>query len=302
MILPPRSSSPRRGFTLIELLIVMGVIGVLSVLTLVSITAITADARLSSATNTVTAALANARALAMKNNAIVLIVFRPQLVGTREQVVEIFTARWTGESYWNPNPNVGVIDRFVEVPGADRRRLPVGIKVAAPAYESALFSGTGNTDDSWVTQVHLPEIDAGNPVGAPSERPGALIGVMYGPDGTVITQNSQSDSHLSWVDFDPLLDSAQRPNIWFHGLPHDPENISSTDSLLFFEQLLEADEPFVAFAPFIAVYNDKAARERRATDWTDQADYVTELTGPSGFITQFADRIHFNRYTGVVMK
>ena len=89
MIQPTRPSSPRRGFTLIELLIVMGVIGVLSVLTLVSVTAITADARLSSATNTVTAALANARALAIKNNAIVLIVFRPQLVGTREQVVEI---------------------------------------------------------------------------------------------------------------------------------------------------------------------------------------------------------------------
>ena len=282
------------GFTLVELLIVMGVIGVLSVLTLVSITAISADARLSSATNTVTAALANARALAMKNNAIVLIVFRPQLVGTREQVVEIFTARWMGESY--VNGNVGVIDRFVEVPGADRRRLPIGIKVAAPAYEDALSSVPGDTDNLWVTQVHLPAIDAGSPLGAPSEVPGAMIGVMYGPDGTVITQNSQSDSNRTWVDFDPR----GMPPIRFRDIDYDPYNTSINH--LFFEQLLEADEPFVAFAPFIAVYNDKAARERRATDWTDQANYVAELTGPTGFITQFADRIHFNRYTGVVMK
>ena len=72
---------PSRGFTLVELLMVMGVIGVLSTLTLVSIRAIARDVRLSSATNTVMAALDNARALAMKRNKPVLVAFYPQRRG-----------------------------------------------------------------------------------------------------------------------------------------------------------------------------------------------------------------------------
>ena len=86
---------PSRGFTLVELLVVMGVIGVLSTLTLVSFRAITRDARLSSATNTVTAALDNARALAMKRNQPVLVAFYPRVEGKQSRV-DIITAVWAG--------------------------------------------------------------------------------------------------------------------------------------------------------------------------------------------------------------
>jgi len=179
-----------RSFTLIELLVVMGVIGVLAVLTLMSMSAIANDARLASAKNTVKAALDTARAQAMKNNTVVLLVFRPRLVGTNEQEVDIYLAKWTGESYLNQN-GVDVVDRFVPIPAIAVRAISTGIKVAAPKY--------GSDDDFlWITQAHLPAIDQNTGNG---EWAGKMIGIMYGPDGTTITRNSQSDSNQVFVDF-----------------------------------------------------------------------------------------------------
>ncbi len=296
MILPPRPSPPRRGFTLVELLIVMGVIGVLAVLTLVSVKAITADARLSSATNTVTAALANARATAMKKNQIVVIVFRPQFVGTREQAVEIVTAEWTGQSLLDASGNV--IDRFVESSDAERRRLAVGIKVAGPLYESAVLGF--ERDESWVTQSHLPAIDQDSWLGAPNEVPGGIIGVMYAPDGTTISQNPRGDSTAVFVDFND--DGGQR----LANIDYDYLTPLSTPSLTF-DQFLADDEPIVIVVPYLSVFDDNDARESRSNDWTTPAGYEADLTGDGspanpGYITLNADRLHFNRYTGVVMK
>ena len=279
----------RCAFTLVELLVVMGVIAVLATVTLVSVRAITDSARLSSATNTVMAALDNARALAMKKNTIVLVVFRARFEGNNKQIVEVVTAKWTGESYLNGSL---VIDRFVPIPDVPIRGLSTGVKVAAPLYGL-------NQDDMWVTQVHLPAIDPQTPLGPPSERPGAMIGVMYGPDGTSLTRNSQSDSNQFYVDFNN--DTFQRQHTSESNY-FDYDFITLFPPSDYFDQRFEGDEPFVASAPFVAVFDDDSAREIRATDWTNQADYEQELTGPLGYITQFADRIHFNRYTGVAMK
>ena len=55
--------------------------------------------------------------------------------------------------------------------------------------------------------------------------------------------------------------------------------------------------------PFVAVYDDEEPREMfGADDWGDFETYRAELTGPEGYINLRADRIHFNRYTGVAMK
>ncbi len=274
----------RCAFTLVELLVVMGVIAVLASLTLVSVRAITDNARLSSATNTVMAALDNARALAMKKNTIVLVVFRPRFEGNNKQVVEVVTAKWSGESYLNGSI---VIDRFVPIPDVPIRGLSTGIKVAAPSYGL-------NQDDMWVTQTHLPAIDQQAGTG---EWPGGMVGVMYGPDGTTLSRNSQSDSNRTWVDF--LFDATIGARVRADLQDIDPSNPVIAD---FFEQKYADDETFITIAPFVAVFDDESAREVRATDWTSQADYEQELTGPLGHITQFADRIHFNRYTGVAMK
>ena len=267
-----RTSGGGGGFTLIELLVAMGVIAVLAVLTLMSMRGIANDARMASATNTVKAALDNARALAMKNNTIVLIVFRPRLEGVhkQKQEVDIYTAKWSGESILDLN-GANVVDRFVPIPAIAVRTIPAGIKIAAPFYGD-------NEDDVWITQSHLPAIDS--QAGAGEVR-GKLIAVMYGPDGTTITRNSQSDSNQIFVDFNN--NGNQEVNSF------DPD-----------DQIFENDEPFVAMAPFLAVFDDDEARELYDTLlWVDPITRDEDLTE---YITQFADRIHFNRYTGVVMK
>ena len=64
-----------RSFTLVELLTAMGVMLVLAAITLVAVKSISRSTRVSSGINTVTAALSNARALAMKNGRPVLVAF-----------------------------------------------------------------------------------------------------------------------------------------------------------------------------------------------------------------------------------
>ncbi len=286
-----RTSGGGGGFTLIELLVAMGVIAVLAVLTLMSMRGIANDARLASATNSVKAALDNARAMAMKNNTIVLVVFRPRLEGVhkQKQEVDIITAKWTGESAALDTDNDGsldfVVDRFVPIPAIVVRTIPAGIKIAAPKY------GGDDEDDLWITQTHLPAIDQ---VTGSGEAPGKMIAIMYGPDGTTITRNSQSDSNRMFVDFNN--DGLQRDDAAFW----DYSNNSNYPGTTYFDQMFEDDEPFLAMAPFLAVFDDDEAREIfDATAWGSE---VTRLEDLTEYITQFAKRIHFNRYTGVVMK
>ncbi len=285
------------AFTLTELLIVMGVIAALSVLTLVSVRAIARDARMASATNTVVASLDNARALAMKNNNIVLVVFRARLDGDDGVVVDIVPCEWTGESYGNDSVSpVQVIDRFMPSSDAPVRTLPRGIKVAAPSY------ATGD-DEMWATQSHLPAT-----VNA-QEVAGVIFGVMYGPDGTTISSNAQSDSDLSWVDFNfnPTVVGPFVMNMEVNTLPGFVDLTDPT----FYEQNFADDEPFVLMAPFLAVYDDDEARALKTGDWgpADPLAYQRDLVGDPaepeeypGYISENATRIHFNRYTGVVMK
>jgi prepilin-type N-terminal cleavage/methylation domain-containing protein len=297
-LLHPGCRPPRRAFTLAELLVAVGIIAILVTLTTIAVRGIAKDARLSSAENAVIAALDNARALAMKENSLAMVVFRPRLQGDDEMFVEAVAMQWNGETYVNPSGSgFPIIDRFVPVEGIAPRRLPVGIKVAAPLY--------GTDDDGiWTTQSHLPAIDPSSPVGAPNEVPGAMIAVTFAPDGTVVTRNSQTDSHRFWPDFEN--DPGAIPTLTWRGDSgsYAPGffDFASVNLGLHFEHYTEDDESFVTAAPFLVVYDDDEARDLRTTDWTNFNDYVAELTGPNGHISRFADRIHFNRYTGVAMK
>ena len=150
------------------------------------------------------------------------------------------------------------------------------------------------------------------------EIAGQLIGVMYAPDGTTITRNSQTDSNRTFVDFnnngcqdfgDDVDDTCDEDDIDYDG-PIPPDPISETDyTQAFFDQRFEGEETYVTVVPFLSVYDDDAAREMfGADDWDVFDTYLEELTNndsanpPLGYIALFADRIHFNRYTGVAMK
>jgi prepilin-type N-terminal cleavage/methylation domain-containing protein len=281
-----------RGFTLAELLVVMGVIGVLSTLTLVSIRAIARDARLSSATNAVMAALDNARALAMKRNQPVLVAFYPH-VENRQSRVDIITAAWTGDSFvadvGTPgNVTSQVFDRFRPIAAVPIRSLPARIKVAGPAYADDL-------DYEWLVMTELAR---------PAEAMGQLVGVMYAPDGSTILVNSANDSDFYWID---LNDSgALEMDLSGDGVvdPSDPLDqvfaSQPVDPLLFFELGNARDEVAINIVPFVAIFDDGDARERFGDDdWNVDLTRDGELTQ---YIVQYADRIHFNRYTGVAMR
>ncbi len=278
-----------RSFTLTELLVAMAVITVLSVLTLISVRAVAKDARLASATNTVMASLDNARALAMKRNSPVLVAFYPRLEGRTESRIDILTAAWTGDSIpaMLGSPQVSLLDRFEVIADVPVRSLPSGIKIAGPRY----FDGS---DAQWIVMTELTR-----PTGV--EAPGQVVGVMYGPDGTVLTGNPSNDSDYYWVDLDrdgklemfnpddgsPTLELlAQVP----------PASVS--DEFIYLKH--PRDEVAIALVPFLAVFDDEQSREiYDANTWFDEATRTAEL---SAYITQRASRIHFNRYTGVAMK
>ena len=253
------SSSTRRslgGFTLVELLIVIGVIATLSTLTLVSVRAIARDARLSSATNTLMAALDNARALAMKRNTPVLVAFYPQLEDNRSRVV-VITAAATGDSTGvdivpsTPADPSGwrVLDRFRILPDVPIRLLPDGIKIAGPDYAA-------NADGDWLVMTDLSR--------QPGEGPGPIVGVMYGPDGTTLLSNSATDSDFAWVDRndDRALDR-DGANLLLGG-PIDWLELSLP--------VTAADEVVVNLVPFLAVFDDDDARRTYdPTLWSDPA-------------------------------
>ncbi|NNF44221.1 MAG: prepilin-type N-terminal cleavage/methylation domain-containing protein [Phycisphaerales bacterium] len=282
-------SIPRSGFTLAELLVAMAIIAIIAAVTVIAVGQIAKDARLSSGTNAVTAALDNARALAIKRNGIVMVAFRPREDGV-EQFVEVVTARFTGEAYpVNVGGNRSVVDRFEVIPDVPARALPVGIKVATPAFDN-------NDDETWVTQTHLPKIDEATGLG---EAPGLMLAVMFGPDGATLSRNPRTDSNRAFIDFD--RDRAQTMS---DVGPYFYPDFISVPIGIFYDrlpfQVSSADEPFVQIAPYLAIYDDEVAREISGDDdWTVEATRTTELTR---FITERADRLHFNRYTGVAMR
>ena len=172
------------------------------------------------------------------------------------------------------------------MPDVATRSLPPGVKVAAPFYAIS-SSSNPEADFRWVTQ---PELRFTNPAATPHEiSQGRLIGVVYGPDGTVVTGLASSSGIYgqSYVDFDgdelqQIGATTEFPEFFIYDEPEDEVNLTH--------------------APFLAVYDDDEVREIKSLDWSIEPNYIGELTGSDGYITKHADRIHFNRYTGVVMK
>lgn len=297
---PGALSQRERGFTLIELLVTMGIVAIIATITIVGLRAVTEGSKIASARNTITATLDNARGLAMEENTIVMVAFRAKLIGDDKQVVEAVTARFAGDTYVN---NAGVlVDRFVPIPEVAARELPEGVKVAAPFYESEI-------DFLWMATSDLPNVRGNNEVA------GCIVSVMYGPDGETLRYNPRTDAVQSWVDFNPTFDFSEYGEVrQRHAgddyFPNAAQLVASIcdfglDYTAFMCQQYQDDEPFVIPAPFLAVFNDEECRTFYDTStWTGATANggLNRINNQSEYINQYADRIHFNRYTGVVMK
>ncbi|MFO0894609.1 MAG: hypothetical protein U0574_06585 [Phycisphaerales bacterium] len=296
-----RSAAHRRGagFTVVELLVVIGVILVLAVLTATGVQRVTKESRVATATNQVMASLGQARALAIRENRPMLVTFRARtdpLVPGNDQRTEIVIGRWTGQilkvvaSANDPASEVWNLP-FIEHPEAGRRVLPTGIKVAGPRTDF-------DQDGIWVTQ---PEYR--------NNEYGRSIGVLFAADGTVATRLPNG------------IGVAQYESAYLDADQDGQQDVgNSSGGSRFFEYNEEVDEPSVQYVRTLAVFDDADAREVYApSNWAGSNQASGDASGsppgpdcsqlPAGqsrmrceqssYINQFAERINFNRFTGV---
>ena len=297
-------SGRETGFTLLELLIVIGIIGILSVVTVISVSAISRDIKLSTGINRVTAALASARAEAIRSNKPILLSFRMVKDLRRPGKparVEVAVASWTGE-FLSPE-QVGYdgrawSERYELVQDIPPQLLPEGIKVACSYADFGLVTDGQN---AWSVMASGPFT---GPYYTNDDRPyfecedrGEMIGVLFGPDGGLLTRNSDSVSSGSlwvnkWIDFNG--DGRLERGAGFTGNPNTT----------FFAQNDTIDEPFMNMAQFLVVYDEERAKEEvDYTIWLDENTAGGRATVRNQYlgawINENADRIHFNRYTGL---
>jgi prepilin-type N-terminal cleavage/methylation domain-containing protein len=328
---------PSRAFTLLELLVVMGILLILATLTGISVSKITRDAKLASATNTLVAALGNARAIAIRDNTYVMVTFRlagdSRAVGVPldPPVVQVVTARWTGEviTYKSPLPTATpstsilpddlVADRFLPVPGVPQQSLPSGVFVAGPAFGFVTDRAVGNHDNEWRTQPRFSgTITAStSPNGAVTRtfsptllttEVGWGLAVLFGPDGRTLSRNPEQVTEVvtvagnqnayvkAFVDFNGDGYPACGGTRFYGG-----GAAVNVDFGIYDEPL---DESLVDYVPYLAVFNEKEARERfptRSPGWRGERSGPSQarVVDHSAFINEQADRITFNRFTGV---
>ena len=295
MMTKRRVQSLVRGFTLIELLVVMGILVVLAVLTGIGVSQVSREARLSSGVNQVVAALGSARAYAIKNNTTVMLGFvvyvdRENL--GQGEIVEMILGRATGEITTRYGNSQRYDQRFVPVPGLPAVQLPRGIKVAGPlntAYSDA--PGGAAADRLWVTQPGGEwRIEQGEVV---SDEMGRMFGVMFGPDGTMITRNVQGAGGSGAVVW-PYLDADRNsyPDVI------DVNGYGGSKKFTVYDAI--GDECDLHPVQWLGVFDDEALRRaRNDANWGGVNGEDNLNSAITGWVDQYGVPIFFNRYTGV---
>jgi len=268
----------RRAFTLVELLTVMGILLLMSVLTAVAVGRVAQDARISSGTNAVTAALGAARGLAMERNSVILVTFAPVWDPARPdlpQLTEVVIAEPTGAAdlfFTGGIPNIA--SAFRPVRGYQPRTLPQGVGVAGPQSD---FAGG---DTFWIT---LPDLR--------NQERGRMLAILFSPDGRVLTRmpnGSVQGRHYVFLDRNG----------------NGVQDISFAGSDSFFIGAI-GDEPNLQTVNTIAIFDDRELRRRydttlwRGTSVPAQTERLEKITE---YITESSNRISFNRYSGVVQR
>jgi prepilin-type N-terminal cleavage/methylation domain-containing protein len=315
-----RSSSPniRPGFTLLELLVVIGIISMLAVVTVISIQRVTRDVKLSNGVNRVLGALATARTEAIRTNTPTLLTFRmvKDLDDPSQPAqVEMVVAGFTGEIVKGDNSGIGMnaaagttdVCRFVPSPEVAPRYLPEGIMIAGPSQDIGIVddpTGTWNfmSPGPWTP---VDQDNDGRYDYYRSAEAGSTFGVLFGADGTVITRNpeaqtSSSNRLYNWVDYDN-----ERDNGGNYVLNRSSTNSGSNTS--FFQQRESDSESFINVCQFLAVYDEIKAKQDidytqfiAAQNSLGAGDFIELRDEQLGtWLDENADRIHFNRYTGL---
>ena len=298
----------RRGFTLIELLAVIGILVTLATLTAISVARIGKDTRLSTATNTLLNVLETARTRAIREHKPMLVAFTVNvelLTPPTSPTAAIDPARikrqWTEavigrleealvrqENSSDDPTRQNYVDRFEPHPDFQPIRFSEGIKIAGPRTDFT-------QDGRWITQ---PELRNG--------ENGRMIGVLFGPDGSLMTRLPGGGLANAGMYRSAVMDLDR------DGQQREPD--ASEGAARYFTHDDLEDEPSIQYCQFVAVFDDKQAREvYDPANWRGSAGGQFALDTPcstyaagqermrceqSEFINQFADRIIINRNTG----
>ena len=325
-----------RSFTLLELLTVVGILLVLSTLTVATFGRLLRDAAVASATNTVVAALGAARAVALRDNAYVVVTFRvapdrqTRAIPRDPQALEIIVARWTGEVINDRTPGAaaaGIPDdiyaeRYLPVSGLPVRQLPPGILVAGPAFSFTTDDAVGANDRFWRSPPRLAGTET--PIDPATGLPGFVpnlvqtelgwgIAVLFGPEGRVLSRNPEQVVEVESDAANPNQNAYSKGfvDVDGNGLPacgatriygSGPNNV---DFFVYDEPL---DEPLFDLVPYLAVFDDGEARQLfDASAWKGTGSAAVRgaptpaarVADQSRFVEEQADRIVFNRYSGI---
>ena len=321
-----RPTQTIRAFTLMELLAVMGIIAILGVVITTSAQRISKDAKVAGATNKVLAALGEARAIAIRDRATVLVGFtvrRPTYRATsnspetidysKPQQTEIVIAKATGRVGFPGVATTGswtvvypaaaiddlLLEEFQPVAGLSPMLLPAGIKVAGSAADIGDINEIGQ-DDYWLSQPVLR-----SPVDLLLSERGTTVVIRFAQDGSMQTRNPSLTANLTssvtdtssvapWIDFNR------------NGLMEIGTTGGSTNGKFYALDEIH-DESLGDHAMFLAVFDDdlfhSQATPAELATWSGYTNMDVWMNGlnkaRSNFINQFSDRIHFNRFTGV---
>lgn len=306
-----------RAFTLIELLVVMGILVVLAVLTGIGVSQISREARLSSGVNQVIAALGSARSYAIQNNTTVLLAFTvsvdPAAVSQGE-VVEMVLAEGTGEIYsitGNTNDK-RFEERYLPIAGLAFAQLPRGIKVAGPTVTAwnpdDATDGAGDGDNFWYTQPGGSwTLEQGRYA---TKEPGRMIGVLFSPDGTLVTRRIDSAGG-SGATIWPFLDLDRSGKVNLGSCDEDDcrDNWNYRGSYQYVVYSGIGDEVDLHPVQWLAVFDDEALRRAKSpASWiptgTPGGNSVTAFDGRriddvTAWVETAGVPVYFNRYTGV---
>ena len=321
-----RPTQTIRAFTLMELLAVMGIIAILGVVITTSAQRISKDAKLAGATNKVLAALGEARAIAIRDRATVLVGFTvrrptyrvtsnsPETIDySKPQQTEIVIAKATGRVGFPGVATTGswtvvypaaaindlLLEEFQPVAGLSPMLLPAGIKVAGSAADIGDINEIGQ-DDYWLSQPVLR-----SPVDLLLSERGTTVVIRFAQDGSMQTRNPSLTANLTssvtdtssvapWIDFNR------------NGLMEIGTTGGSSNGKFYALDEID-DESLGDHAMFLAVFDDdlfhSQATPAELATWSGYTNMDVWMNGlnkaRSNFINQFSDRIHFNRFTGV---
>lgn len=230
--------------------------------------------------------------------------------------------------------------RFVPISGEDPELLSPGVGVAATGHRFSDVEG----DDQLACSGDAQYLTTSNLLGAQGipEAPGIIPAVLFGRDGSVAAIIQEAQAEWCFIDFNG--DSAQRyggfdycnytRQTGFNTPPSCPPELpesvleggaqagpcwlgafySPTGTFYQNRNLIEEtvplcqwqddDEPFIVITPYLAVFDDRDAREE-----LDQGAWINTSQGAAyrgRDLTKFIDEtgrvLHFNRYTGVALE